>query len=44
MLEGRFRMAGVISDDARGATDASDDLVEVVCCEKDSVEVNEGSV
>jgi hypothetical protein len=37
-------MAGVISDDARGATDASDDLVEVVCCEKDSVEVNEGSV
>jgi hypothetical protein len=44
ILEGRFRIAGVISDDERGATDASDDFVEVVCSEKDSVGDNERSV
>lgn len=38
-------MAGVISDDSRGAADASDDFVEVVGGDwRDSVDGDEGSV
>lgn len=44
ILEGRLRIAGVISDESRGTSGACDDFVDSVCCEKDSVDDTDGSV